>query len=100
MILAKGMGATVSIGSDCYPYTIVEVSPDYKTIKIQADTATPAEGYEYFGNQVFNFTPNPEAPIEVWTLRNHGRYARKGTKKGSGFCLSIGSRRKYSDPSF
>lgn len=100
MLITKGMGATVGIGSDCYPYTIVNVSPDYKTIEIQADEATPADGFEYYGNQVYNFTPNTNAPIEVWTLRNHGKYVRKGNKKGRGFHLTIGSRRKYSDPSF
>lgn len=100
MLIAKGMGATVGIGSDCYPYTIIKVSPDYKTIEIQADTATPAAGFDYYGNQVYDFMPNPKAPIEVWTLRNHGRYVRKGQKKGSGFYLSIGERRKYYDPSF
>ena len=100
MTLEKGMGATVGIGSDRYPYTIIEVSPDCKTIKIQRDHYTPAEGYNYFGNQVYEYTRDPEAPIEVWTLRNHGRYVRKGDKKNSSFYLTIGKKQAYSDPSF
>jgi hypothetical protein len=100
MILEKGMGVTVGIGTDCYPYTVVEVSSDDKTIKIQKDNYIPAEGYNYFGNQVYVFIPNPEAPIEVWTLRNHGRFVKKGEKKGGGWYLSFNGRRAYSDPSF
>ena len=100
MLIEKGMGATVGIGSDCSPYTVIEVSPDYKTIKIQKDSCKPADGYNYFGNQVYEFTPNPNGTIEVWTLRNNGRYVRKGDKKSNGFYLTIGSRRAYYDPSF
>jgi len=100
MFIAKGMGATVSIGSDSYPATVIEVSPDYKKVTIQMDSYKPAEGYEYYGNQVYEYSPNPNGLIEVWTLRNHGRYAKKGSKKGSGWCLTLGSRRAYSDPSF
>ena len=95
-----GMGATVGIGSDCYPYTIVSVSENLKTVIIQKDNYKPAKGYEYYGNQVYEFTPNETGSIEVWTLRNHGRYVRKGDKKGDGYYLTIGERRAYSDPSF
>lgn len=100
MFIEKGMGATVGIGSDCYPYTIVEVSPDYKTIKMQRDHYEPAAGYDYYGSQVYNYTPDPNASVEVWTKRNNGRYVRKGEKKDSGYYLSIGVRKAYSDPSF
>lgn len=95
-----GDGVTVSIGSDCYPATIIAVSKNLRTVTIQMDNYKPAQGYEYFGNQVYEFTPNPNGVIEVWTFRNHGRYAKKGSKKGSGFCLSLNGRRAYSDPSF
>lgn len=100
VIPVVGQGATVSIGSDCYPATVIEVSKNLRTVTIQMDTYTPAPGYEYFGNQVHEFFPNPDGAIEIWTLRNHGRYAKKGSKKGSGFCLSLNGRRAYSDPSF
>jgi hypothetical protein len=100
MLIEKGMGATVGIGSDRYPYTVIEVSPNYKTIKIQKDSYKPADGYNYFGNQVYEFIPDPNGPIEVWTLRKHGRYVRKGNKQGNGFYLTIGNKQAYSDPGF
>ena len=95
-----GMGATVGIGSDCYPVTVIAVSDNLRTVTVQTDIYTPAPGYDYFGNQVHNFTPNTDGAVDVWTLRNHGRYSRKGYPKGTGFYISFGSRRAYSDPSF
>ncbi len=100
MVITKGMGATVRIGSDCYPYTIIEVSPDYKTVKIQRDNYKPAKDYDYYKNQVYDYIPNTEAPIEVWTIRNNGRYVKKGESKNSPFLLTIGNKIAYSDPSF
>lgn len=100
MIPTLGMGATIGIGSDCYPATVIEVSANGKTIKVQRDNYTPSAGYDYFGNQVHTFSMNPDGITEVWTLRNHGRYVRKGDKKGNGFYISFGARRAYSDPSF
>ena len=95
-----GVGATIGIGSDCYPATVIEVSKNGRTVTVQMDNYKPSEGYEYYGNQVYDFIPNPNGAKEVWTLRNHGRYARKGVKKGSGCNISFNGRRAYSDPSF
>ena len=96
----EGDGATIGIGSDCYPATVIEVSPNGKTVTVQYDFATPIKNFDFYGNQVYSFECNRNGAIEVWTLRNHGRYARKGLKKGSGFYISFNGRRKYTDPSF
>lgn len=47
MFIAKGMAVAVGISSDYYPYAMVEVSSDYKTIKIQRDTRKKASVFIY-----------------------------------------------------
>lgn len=95
-----GMGATGGAGSDCYPFTIVEVvSP--KTIVVQADSAVMNSKGDYFGNQIWDITPNPNGGKETYTLRKNGRWILKGspmTDHWSG--ISIGHRRRYEDPHF
>lgn len=96
--IAIGVGATVSIGSDCYPATIIHV--DARSISVQMDHATEAEGYDYYQNQVHDFAPNPKGEIKVFTLRRGGRYAELGSPVGRGYNLQIGERRQYRDPDF
>ena len=94
-----GQGVTIGIGSDCYPATIIEVSNNLKKVVLRHDTADPAEGFEYYGNQVYDITPNPDGAIETWTYRKRGVWAQLRSAKAIGF-LSFKGRRKYSDPSF
>lgn len=95
-----GMGATYGIGSDSYAYTIVEVSENKRTVKVQADEAKAQEGSDYYGDQKYDYTPNPKARIRTFTLRKSGRYYEKGCEMGRGGSLTIGFRRTYRDPSF
>lgn len=99
LIPVVGMGATYYIGSDRYPYTIIAVNKTGKTICVQRDKATPAEGYDYYSKQVYNYTPNLLGDIEVYTLRKNGRFYRQGETSKYG-CLVIGKRNQYQDPSF
>ncbi len=95
---AIGMGATYVCGSDRYPYTIIEIVSD-RMIRVQSDIYTPADGYNYYSNQVHDFTPDPDGGIVTLTLRKNGRWIEKGQSIKS-FGYAIGSRRAYSDPSF
>lgn len=96
VIPTVGMGATAGIGSDSYPYTVVEVrSP--KTIVVQADSYKPAEHHDYYANQEYVYSPNPDAGKEVYTLRKDGRWRKKGSQYQT---LTLGFRRHYHDPHF
>lgn len=93
-----GMGATFYINGDSYPYTVVAVNATGKTIKVQRDDYHAVSGewpvceYEY--------TPNTEAGIEVFTLRKDGRYHRKGCSANHYSGLTVGHRRYRQDPHF
>ena len=97
-----GMGATYEIGSDCYPYTIVEVINE-KTIVVQEDKyeADSSDGkYDYYSNQKYTYKPNLDASKKVYTLRKNGCWIKKGEKMRNWGILHIGHRNAYSDPSF
>ena len=90
-----GQLATGRYVSDCYPFEVIEVSPSGKTIKIREMNAEPAEGYDYFGNQVYNYTSNPNGSVRTVRLCKYGWKELKGTMK-----VSLGNARKYQDPHF
>lgn len=87
-----GMGATMSVGSDRYAYTIVEVSESGKTIIIQADDAVNKG--DYYGVQDWVYTPNPRGPVRTARLSKSGYYLQGGS------FVFIGYRDHYMDPSF
>jgi len=95
-----GMGATAGYGSDSYPYTVIAISANGKTITVQADDHKPAPGHHYINNQVYTYSPNPEGETKVFTLRDNGRWVLKGEGKKNGLRLGLGHRRYYQDPSF
>jgi len=94
-----GDGATLCVGSDCYPYTIIEVSPDGNYVVVQEDNHTPTADCNYFGNQSYTYSTNPRGGIREFTRRKDGRYHAIGQSMKSS-SLSIGARRYYQDPSF
>jgi len=96
---AVGMGGTHQVGSDSYSYTIVEVSASGKTIKAQRDTATRTDSNGMSESQTYEFSPNPNGPIETFTLRNNGHFYAKGQTAHYHPFLP-GKRRSYWDPSF
>lgn len=96
-----GKGCTYGAGSDCYPATIVEVSPNGKTIWVTNDTSKPTKNYNYYGNQEHTFETNWDAPRTCYTLRKNGRWIQKGAGLNEYWCgIGIGGRRYYQDPHF
>ncbi len=95
-----GDGATRCVGSDRYPFTIVEIV-SAKEIVVQEDTATAnvEAGHNHYGKQVYDILPNPAAEREHVTLRKNGRWVLKGDP-ANGVGFRLGERDKYSDPSF
>lgn len=95
-----GMGATMPVGSDRYPYTIISVSENKKTIVAQRDNYTATKDSDYYSNQKYTYASNPNAELEIFTLRKNGAYVLDGENLHRGMRLWIGERRAYSDPSF
>jgi len=96
-VLVIGDGATYFVGSDRYPYTIVEISKTGKTVKVQRDNAKNTVAWP---DQEWKFTANPDAPIETLTKRSDGAYRQKGTRKCRGVGWNLNGRDKYLNPSF
>jgi len=100
-VIEVGMGATESIGSDRYPFTVIEVKKDGKELVLQADNYRRTDNNGLSELQTYEFTPNPEGSTTVVTLRKNGRYKRKGEPMYSYcYCYHIGERNAYQDPSF
>jgi hypothetical protein len=92
-----GMGVTEGIGSDCRPYTIIEIHKEGKELVIQADSFVRVDNNGISETQVYEYTRNGEGE-KVTLHRNHkGNYGQLGKR---GYYYVIGQRRKYSDPSF
>lgn len=94
IIPVVGMGATYSIGSDRYAYTITAVNKTGKTIKAMHSN----EIYENGKLVGYDETCIPDAG-QVYTLRHDGYFYAKGSKAKYG-CLCIGHRNSYRDPHF
>lgn len=92
-----GMGATWSPWTDCYPCTIVVVTP--RTLVTRDDEYEVVGGSILDGSAKYEYSPNPEGSEKVWTLRKNGRWVRQGETM-NGRSLTIGIRRAYRDPSY
>lgn len=95
-----GMGVTLLHWTDRSPATVVEVSENGKTIKVQEDNATREDSNGMSESQQYKYEANTDAPIHTYTLRKNGRWVRRGEPMKEGGTLRIGSREKYHDYSF
>lgn len=88
-----GDGATYSVGSDRYPATVIAKTAH--TVTLQDDTFKAGEGHNYFGSQVWVFSPNPEGPTRVarWSPKRQA-FVNGDTR------YHVGHRSAYHDPSF
>ena len=91
-----GMGATIHVGSDSYPATVIQVTRNGKRVVIQEDIATRIDNNGMSESQDYTYEPNPKGEIHIVTLRKDGRYRETGGTTP----VSIGFRRKYYDFSF
>lgn len=94
-----GMGATKLMWTDRVAYTVVEVlSP--RRIVVQQDSTDRVNKQDGMTEcQEYTYTPDPEAPKLVITLRKNGRWYQVGESiHGSPFAL--GMRDSYHDFSF
>ncbi len=94
-----GLGATYCIGSDRYPYTIVEV-PNHKTVVVARDRRRAQRGHKGGEDQGYVYIPNADADRETFTLRKNGCWCPQGQgMRGAGHLL-LGEREAYMDPCF
>src|ERR1700675_5209954 len=95
-----GKGATLFVGSDRYPYTVVEVVNENKCF-VQADNCKVVKGSEHDGSAEYEYTSDPYA-FKFVIKRNKKNpyrwYSIGGASVGNLVC--VGSRRRYYDPSF
>lgn len=89
--------ATYCIGSDRYPYTVIEVSASGHRVVVQGRKRRRVDNNGLGGAQRYITTENPEGDTMVVTRRKDGRYRPKGSKVGYVF---FGEADCYSDPHF
>jgi hypothetical protein len=101
-----GMGATLAVGSDRYPYTIVRVTLNSMTkkasiIELREDKAILLKpGGPFIEDQEYRYEPDDEGRSLVARKRKDGNwYVERSRGRGAGL-IYIGDRRKYRDPSF
>jgi hypothetical protein len=94
-----GMAATVIYWTDRAAATIVEVSPNGRTVKVTHDKATRTDTNGMSESQEYDYETDWLGPRTAYTLRKNGRWVRRGdSMNGQG--LAIGYRRTYHDYSF
>jgi hypothetical protein len=99
-IVEVGMPATLSVGSDRYPATVIGVTHfksgaragEVRTVTIQQDTATVSGGV--WPDLEYEYSPNPDGRILLFFADSKGRF------KTDGYRLALGHRRRYNDPHF
>lgn len=94
-----GMGVTYSIGSDRYPYTVVEIV-NHRTIKVQEDIFKRTDENGFSESQTYEYSRNKNAPLKILTLRKNGRWVQKGNSLEDPGRYWVGQRNAYQDPSF
>ena len=97
--IIAGQGGTYTIGSDCYPITIVGWSKSGKTLFYQEATARPTRGSDFYGIQSCLYTPNTDAEIKKATWRRSNGGCFKPAGRPCGF-VDAGGYSKRIDPSF
>ena len=91
-----GDGATLSVGSDRYPFTVIRTTPK-GTVWIQQDDAVCTSGNAYNSEaQDWEMTPNPDGVIHRCSPSK--KYPGRWT--WSGMPVHIGHRSRHNDPSF
>jgi len=89
--------ATYGIGSDQYPYTVIEVSKSGHRVTLQARKSRRVDSNGYSENQRWITVEDPNGETMVVTRRGDGSYAPKGKKCGY---ITFGDAGSYLDPSF
>ena len=86
--------ATLYLGSDRYPYTVIARSKTGHKITLREDKATRIDSNGQSESQTYEYHPDPAGQVVVAYRDIRGQYHVKHSLVG------LGSRVKYLDPSF
>lgn len=93
-----GMGATYSVGSDRYAFTVIRILSPTRIV-LQQDNYKRTDNNGLSESQEYEYTPNPDGRVVTVSLRKGDKWVEVGMpKQSSGYWL--GKRRTYLDPSF
>lgn len=95
-----GMGATILMFSDREPATITFIAPGGKLIGVKRDFAKRVDKNGMSESQTWEFSPNPDAVVEYYSLRKNGQWVKQGNSIKNGEVILLGHRSKYYDFSF
>lgn len=103
-----GSPATMTIGSDRYAATVIAYDLKAGVVTVRNDKVTAGEGHDYFGQQVWEFEPNPKGSTHQFRLDRTGLWRAvwmnpqtgRWNKSDAGYRLTLGVRAHYSDPHF
>ncbi len=94
-----GMGVTMGIGSDAYPYTVIQVVSEKRCI-VQADKKKRTDSNGQSEDQRYLFVPDSMGEkIEIY-LSTRGDWRKRGNGGKSSYRFTLGKRSAYTDPSF
>lgn len=96
-----GDAATISIGSDRYAATVIEVSPSGHQIKLRHDKTVGTKPNMFTEDQSYICVENKNGEVEKATLRKQQDGAYSFSIAGKGWKhVTLGVKRPYRDPSF
>lgn len=95
-----GDGATYGCWTDRHAGTVIDVSKNGKTVCVREDRAARVDKNGMSEMQEYEYSPNPEGQVIIFTLRKNGRYNEKGCPMGHGNRVGFGHRSAYHDYSF
>lgn len=90
-----GQGATIHIGSDRYPATIIAISASGKTVTLREDQFYRTDRNGISELQSYAYETNELGKEHKARLRKSGRYYT-----ARGFLVTLGTREAYRDPTF
>lgn len=94
--LEIGMGATIQIGSDRYPATVIDIYHNDKRITLQEDLYIRTDNNGWSDIQTYEYKRNPVGEIYHATLRADGSWRLTGRSH----LVKLGKRERYYDFSF
>lgn len=90
------MGATWYLGSDRYPYTVIQIKGP-KTLVLQEDKTVRTDSNGNSDPQQWVYTKNPEGARLVVTLRQNGYWVPRRSDMSRGSYVVLGHRVKHID---
>ncbi len=92
--LQVGMGVTLFINPNCYPFTLIKIIND-KRILVQEDKWTRIDKNTLPDRQVYEYMPNPMGKKYEVSLRKNGKWVPTGWNLNSERYFLFGARRRY-----